>query len=131
MNNWKYKIDIQTASVFEEIESQYKVKFVDELRDFISVHNGATPEKYHFMIENTEKVLGSVLSVNKGEADTDTIYTALSCIDDSSLIPFAIDPFGNYICYSSKDGLIVFWDHETNAVVSSEKNLGDFIGSLY
>ena len=131
MNNWKYKIDVQSMSLFEEIENQYNVKFVDELRDFISMHNAATPEKYHFMIGNTEKVLGAILSVNKGESDTDTIYTALSCIENSAIIPFAIDPFGNYICYSSATGKIVFWDHETNAVLSSEKNLTEYIDSLY
>ena len=131
MNNWKYKIDIKSASVFNEIEKQYRIKFADELREFITEHNGATPEKYHFMIENTEKVLGAVLSVNQGESDVDTIYSALSCIENSAIIPFAIDPFGNYICYSSATGMIVFWDHETNSVLSSEKNLTEFIDSLY
>ena len=131
MNNWKYKIDIQSASVFDEIEKQYKVKFSNELREFITENNGATPEKYHFMIENTEKVLGAVLSVNQGESDVDTIYPALSCIENAEIIPFAIDPFGNYICYSITDGTVVFWDHETSAVFSSGTSLSEFIDSLY
>lgn len=131
MNHWKYKIDVSQLSVFDELEKQYGIQFPAELRDFITEHNAATPEKYHFMVANTEKIFGAVLSVNKGEPDTDTIYTALSCVKDPTYIPFAIDPFGNYICYSSEDGAIVFWDHEANRVFSSEKKMNEFINSLY
>ena len=98
---------------------------------FITEHNAATPEKHRFMVGTTERVFGAVLSVNKGETDTDSIYTALDVINDKDIIPFAIDPFGNYICYSSKDSTILYWNHETNTTLSTELNLIDFIESLY
>ena len=92
MNKWKYKIDISCNGVFGEIEKKYGIKFSDELKAFITEYNAATPEKHRFMVGTTERVFGAVLSVNKGETDTDSIYTALDVINDKDIIPFAIDP---------------------------------------
>ena len=131
MNNWKYKIDVQCECVFAEIEAKYGIKFNDELKSFIIEHNAATPEKYHFMVGTTERVFGAVLSVNKCEVDTDSIYTALDTVADKEIIPFAIDPFGNYICYSTKDKTVIYWDHEREAKTSTSLNLNDFISMLY
>ena len=131
MNNWKYKIDVNYSGVFEEIENEYGVAFSDELKSFIAEHNAATPEKYHFKVGATERVFGAVLSVNEDETDTDSIYTALDIAYDKSIIPFAIDPFGNYICYSSNDCKVMYWDHENDSMESTDLKLADFIASLY
>ena len=131
MNKWKYKIDISCNGVFGEIEKKYGIKFSDELKAFITEYNAATPEKHRFMVGTTERVFGAVLSVNKGETDTDSIYTALDVINDKDIIPFAIDPFGNYICYSTNDGIVMYWDHENDTTASTNLNLSDFIASLY
>ena len=131
MNNWKYKIDISCNCAFGEIEKEYGVKFSDELKAFIAEYNAATPEKHRFMVGTTERVFGAVLSVNKGETDTDSIYTALDVINDRDIIPFAIDPFGNYICYSANDSTVMYWDHENDNMASTELKFADFITSLY
>ena len=83
------------------------------------------------MVSTTERVFGAVLSVNKGEVDTDSIYVALDTISDKIIIPFAIDHFGNYICYDSKDSKVKYLDHETNLVKSTDLSLPEFIDSLY
>ena len=129
--NWKYKIDVANQNVFFDIEKKYGIVIYEELRALILVANAATPSKYNFMLGTTERVLGAILSFNEGETDTDTVYTALSTIEDKSLVPFAIDPFGNYICYSNEDNKVVFWDHETSVVSSTEKGLSEFLNSLY
>lgn len=128
---WKYKIEIADEHVFSELEKEYGIVFPDELKTFIEENNAATPSKYNFMVGNVEKVFGAVLSFNRGENDTDTVFTALAAIDDKQIIPFGIDSFGNYICYSMTNHDIVFWDHENGSVTSTEKNLSDFIASLY
>lgn len=128
---WKYKIEIADVSVFAEIEKARGIKIPDELRSFIMEANAATPSKYNFMVGTVEKVFGAVLSFNRGETDIDTVFTALTSIEDKNLLPFAIDPFGNYICYSLKDNKVAFWNHETNRVSSTEKNLRDFLEGLY
>ena len=129
--DWKYKIDVVNQNVFSEIEKNYGITISEELRALILMANAATPSKYNFMLGTTEKVVGAILSFNKGETDTDTVYSALSAIEDRSLVPFAIDPFGNYICYSNNDDEVVFWDHETSWVSPTGKGLSAFLNSLY
>lgn len=128
---WKYKIDVSDTDVFEEIGKERNILFPTELKDFILKTNAATPSKYKFMVGNNERVLGAILSFNRNESDTDSVFTALSVIDDNSLIPFGIDPFGNYICYSLKNHMVVFWEHETDNIVSTDASLTEFVESLY
>ena len=55
-------------------------------------------------------------------------------IQNKELIPFAKDPFGNYICLSLKDGTVRFWDHEdheTGTAAMAGRNLQDFIENLH
>lgn len=129
--NWKYKIDLDDSGVFDDIAEQRKTDFPEELRNFITAHNGASPDKYNFMIGINEKVFGAVLSFNRDEQDADTVYSAFEAISDGKLIPFAIDPFGNYICYETSDKQIVFWEHETGKYLNTELSLSEFLASLY
>lgn len=129
--DWKYKIDVVNQNVFSEIEKDYGITISEELRALIFMANAATPSKYKFLLGTTEKVVGAILSFNKGETDTDTIYSALSAIKDRSLVPFAIDPFGNYICYSNNDNEVVFWNHETSRISSTKNGLSAFLNGLY
>ena len=59
------------------------------------------------------------------------MYPALEAIKDKNLLPFAIDPFGNYICYQLDRKQIVYWDHESDEVTSTGKGLDEFAESLY
>ena len=128
---WKYKIELQDESVFSEIEKERGIIIPENLKELIVKANAATPSKYNFMIGTVEKVLGAILSFNKNEKDTDTVYTALKVIENKKLFPFAIDPFGNYICYNIDENEVVFWDHESDTVSSADKNLEQFLESLY
>lgn len=128
---WKYKIEVANKNVFAEIEKERGIKIPDELKNFIMNANAATPSKYNFMAGNVEKVFGAVLSFNRGEADTDSVFAAISTVEDKKLLPFGIDPFGNYICYSLDSKAIVFWDHETNNTTVVCDRLTEFLDSLY
>ena len=128
---WKYKIDVADKKVFTEIEDERNISFPTELKEFILNTNAATPSRYNFMVGNNERVLGAILSFNHNEIDTDSVFSALSVIDDKNLIPFGIDPFGNYICYSLSDGQVVFWNHETSRIESTGKKFDAFIDELY
>lgn len=128
---WNYKIDLVDEGVFSDIEKERNMQFPEKLKSLIKEGNAATPDKYKFMVNMTEKVVGAVLSFNKGETDTDTIFTALEVIKDNTMMPFAIDPFGNYICYDLDRKEVVFWDHETGDMFSTGKDVEDFMKSLY
>lgn len=128
---WNYKIDLQNEGVFKEIEEERGIEIPNSLKDLIREANAGTPEKYNYVIGNTEKVIGAVLSFNRGENDTDTVFTALKTIEDSNLLPFAIDPFGNYLCMAIKENVVVFWDHETGEAYSTGLDLAGFLNTLY
>ena len=89
-NEWKYKIDVVNPEVFAEIEKERKITFPDELKELIIEANAATPAKYNFMAGSSEKVLGAVLSFNRNETDTDSVFVALSAVTDTNLLPFFV-----------------------------------------
>ena len=128
---WKYKIDISDPAVFDEIEKERQILFPDELKEFILKTNASTPSRYNFMLGNNERVFGAVLCFNENEPEVDSVFDALEVIEDKDLIPFGIDPFGNYICYSLKEKKIVFWNHETGRTESTEKSQQQKQESLY
>lgn len=128
---WNYKIDLVDKAVFAEIEKERGIVIPEELKNIIVEGNAATPEKYKFTVGSTERVLGAILSFNKGEKDTDTVFTALEVIEDKNLLPFAIDSFGNYICLELKSGEVVFWDHETGNTFSTGDKIERFFTKLY
>ena len=51
--------------------------------------------------------------------------------EDKNLMPFAADPFGNYICFDRNEGKVAFWDHETNASSSTGQTMSAFLEGLY
>ena len=128
---WKYKIDLANESVFDEIQNERGIIIPDDLKKLIIEENAATPDKYNFMVGSTERVFGAVLSFNKNEEDTDTVFIALEVVDDKNLFPFAIDSFGNYICLDLTTEDVIFWDHETGEVSSTQKSLENLLESLY
>lgn len=130
-NTWKYKIELLDELVFDKIEKERNITIPKEMREFIKERNGAAPEKYRFMLGTNEKVLGAVLSFNEDEKDTDTVYTALLAVQDKKLLPFAIDPFGNYICLDTEGNEVVYWEHETEKWISLGKGFGEFLKELY
>ena len=128
---WKYKIEVVNTDVFSEIEKERNISFPDELKCLVLEANASTPKKYNFMNGNVEKVFGAVLSFNRDESDTDSVFAALDTVVDANLMPFGIDPFGNYICYSLNDRKIVFWDHENGEITTVADGLAAFLESLY
>lgn len=128
---WNYKIDLVDREVFEKIEKEREIKFPNELKELIIEGNAATPDKYHFMVGINERILGAILSYNENEIDTDSVYTALEVIKEPNLVPFGIDPFGNYICMNIENKMIVYWEHESGKTNLLDMDLESFINSLY
>lgn len=117
--------------MLRSISQKYNVTIPDDLVKLLNEANAATPSKTKFMLRVDEKILGAVLSFNPGEAEADSFETAMSVGFDKDIIPFGIDPFGNYICYNGKDGSIVFFDHEEDSITKISDSLEDFLNLLY
>ena len=57
------------------------------------------------------------------------LFTGLKVIKDKSLLPFAMDPFGNYYCLKGNE--VGFLDLETETFMNSHMSLEEFTGALY
>lgn len=127
---WKYKIDLE-ENALAEIAEKYQVVIPADLKDLLKVANAATPSKTRFMLKVDEKVLGAILSFNPGEKEADSFESAMNIGFEKYIVPFGIDPFGNYICYNTTNGSILFFDHEEDSINEVATSLGDFLEKLY
>ena len=127
---WKYKIDL-ADNALSEISNKYQVIIPDDLKELLMVANAATPSKTRFMLKVDEKVLGAVLSFNPNEKEADSFESAMNIGFEKNIVPFGIDPFGNYICYNTDNGNIMFFDHEEDKLEKIVSTLKDFLNGLY
>ena len=134
---WLFVKKIQDIALFDELVSITKYKYPKEFKTFVLQYNGATPEADVFDTVNTRgRVFNRLLSLNK--SDIETVWNCLGddvswSIDglDWRYIPFANDPFGNFICFDRTNDHIVFWNHETSEVEEVADSFSEFIDSLY
>lgn len=127
---WKYKIELE-KNALTEIAEKYNIAIPDDLSELLKMANAATPSKTKFMLKVNEKILGAILSFNPNEEEADSFDTAMSIDFNKNIVPFGIDPFGNYICYDTNDGSIVFFDHEEDSIEKISENLETFLENLY
>lgn len=127
---WKYKIDLAEDTI-TTISRKYNITIPEDLVKLLEKANGATPSKTKFMVKVDEKILGAILSFNLGEVEADNFETAMNIGFERDIIPFGIDPFGNYICYRTKDKSILFFDHEEDTMTVISETLKDFLEMLY
>ena len=127
---WKYKIDLDKDAL-ATISSKYNVIIPEDLTKLLEKANAATPSKTKFMVKVDEKILGAILSFNPDETEADSFGSAMSIGFEKNIIPFGIDPFGNYICYQANDGKIVFFDHEEDSLTLIADSLSEFLDMLY
>ena len=99
---WKYKINLEENAI-STISQKYDIVIPKDLQKLLEIANAATPSVTRFMVKVDEKVLGAVLSFNPNEKEADSFESAMQIGFDKNIIPFGIDPFGNYICYNTKD----------------------------
>ncbi len=127
---WKYKIDL-VENALSEISSKYQVVIPEDLKDLLMVANAATPSKTRFMLKVDEKILGAILSFNPNEKEADSFESAMNIGFEKNMVPFGIDPFGNYICYNTTNNSIMFFDHEEDTLEEIASSLDGFLGKLY
>jgi hypothetical protein len=128
---WNYKIKLEDEGIFKKIEQKRGMLIPEKLKEIVIEGNAGTPEKYNFLLGTSEKVFGALLSFNENESDTDSVFTALEVLKNKELIPFGVDPFGNYICYDAECEKVVFWEHESGVITSTNLGLEEFMSSLY
>lgn len=128
---WNYKIDLVDVSVFDLIEENCGMEVPEVLKKLVIENNAAIPNKGKYMLKNEEMEFGALISFNKNEDEVEDVFHAIDVIGSKELLPFAIDSFGNYLCIDLNLDVVVFWDHENDAIVSTEYNFVEFMGKLY
>jgi len=134
MNNitWKYVKQIDNSNLVVEVMKVNNVVLPESYKSIVIENNGGRPSLNIFNSERKkERVFLKLLSYNK--ADKDTIYVALDVLNkkNNALYPFALDPFGNYICFNKRDMTIVFFDHETDQFEFIAKDFQSFMDMLF
>lgn len=126
---WKRgsKID---ESLIKEAETLFGISLPNDYKRIIVDNNNARPSVSTFDTESSSQHVFKKFPSFKKE-DVETVYKAKKVLSefDNSLFPFANDPAGNYICF--KGNAVVYWLHETNAVLKVANNFAEFIEKLY
>lgn len=102
-----------------EVENKLGVYFPDDYKECVKINNGARPTPYCFLVNGVERIFGALLRIiNPDDGHFELLETYRDIKDrlPEGVIPFAEDPFGNFICFDYKDHkknpIVVFWYHE-------------------
>lgn len=102
----------------------------NDYKSIVVKNNNGRPSISTFDTESSRgHVFKKLLSLKKN--DIETVYKAKKVLSkiDNTLIPFANDPAGNYLCF--KGDSIVYWQHEDNSISKVADNFTEFLAKLY
>ena len=131
---WKYVKALGDSHAVEAFLEENNLSLPKDLIVCLKNNNGARPNRKTFDTDRSkEHMIKTLLSFNHGDAET--VYSAFTALRKEyqrfDLVPFAIDPFGNFICYDDSRGDIVLWLHETNRTEKISESFTDFLNMLY
>lgn len=131
--NWKYVKTLKSENDIAEFEKVYKIEFPDSFKEIVSKFNGGCPEKDVYDTDKTkERTIKSILSFNQNDKETIWKINEYSTEElGNRYVAFAIDHFGNLICFSRSNKSIVFMDMETLKTESIAKDFTSFLDKLY
>ncbi len=128
---FKYIKPLDNKNLISEFENEAEHKFSNNFVVFVMKNNGSRPSNSVFYSnQNQERVMKSFLSFNK--QDRETIWKMWNASNNDfkvKMIPFAIDHFGNLICFD-KNNAVVFYDHETETIEFVANDFDEFMNSL-
>ncbi len=127
---WKYVKELKNSNLIEEFEKTYSAKLPIDFKKFVKINNGGRPYSDIIDTETTkERVFKCLLSFNK--EDKENIFSSYEILkkEDTSLIPFASDPSGNFFCI--KDNKIFLWLHENGNLEFVSNSFSEMLDKLY
>ncbi|MBO2608500.1 SMI1/KNR4 family protein [Shewanella algae] len=128
MKEWRYIKPLETESLISDVEGQLGFKFTDSYVDFVKKYNGSRPPLSVFTTDSLqEKTIKSFLSFNPGDVENIVKLNRGVAEISEMLVAFAIDNFGNYICFDRKNNMVLFLDFETGETELIDKSFSDFL----
>ena len=131
--NWKYIKPIADEKSVSEFEKEHGVLFPESFKAVVKKYNGARPENDVYDTEKTkERTIKSLLSFNKTDKENIWAMAENSEIGNSDkYVAFAIDHFGNLICFDVEDYSVVFVSHESDRTEKIADDFSGFLDKLY
>ncbi len=130
---WKYVKKLSSESLIDGYEKIYHFKFPEVYKKCVLINNGGRPDKKTFITKNkNEHTLKSFLSFNTEDKETVWEITEWNREElASKYIPFAIDNFGNLICFQKDNTYIAFINLDDMSCEIVSTSFDEFINSLY
>ena len=131
--NWKYVKPLQSENLINDFECLVCYEFPEEFRDCVLQFNGGRPERKGFDTDvNAGRELKSFLSFNSD--DRETVWKIHEWNKEelaNKYVAFAIDNFGNLICFDADNDEVVFLNHEDLSVEHIANTFSEFLELLY
>lgn len=139
MLNWKYGSKILKDDIIV-LEKELGIKYPKDYAELVLNFDEASPTLDCWDIPDgeKEKVFDHLISLSSENINNffNTYMILKNEFGISSLIPFAVDPFGNYICFLNTNMKVYYYDCDNfdNQNYIGEyvaDSFGEFICSLY
>lgn len=128
MKEWRYIKPLATDNLIPDAEEKLGYKFTDSYVDFVKKYNGSRPPVSVFTTSaSQERTIKSFLSFNPSDAENIIKLNKGVAEISEILVAFAIDNFGNYICFEKQNNTVLFLDFETGKTELIDKTFSDFL----
>ena len=133
--SWKFTKPLVGKTSIIKLEKILGIILPDDFISCVMLNNAGYPSLQNFETSSgVDHLFSRLLSLDEQSAVNifNTYDTMFSINGIENLLPFAGDPFGNYICYDFSEPIlkIVFFDHETCEVDSICQTFSELIGKL-
>lgn len=129
----KYVKKLEAPTLINEFEELVKYKYSESFKNFVLKNNGGRPARRTFDTnKKKERELKSFLSFNK--KDRETVWKIFEWNQhdlNKKLAPFAIDNFGNLICFKIESDEVVFLNHDNLDLEKIAHSFDEFLEMLY
>jgi hypothetical protein len=128
MAEWRYVKPLPDENLLKKTEEKLGFKFSDSYVAFVKKYNGGRPPINTYDTDKTkERTIKSFLSLNPTDAEAIVNLNKYVSEISREAIAFAIDSFGNYICFDKANGAVVFLDFETGDFERIADNFDAFL----
>lgn len=131
MKEWRYIKPLVAENLIRDAEEKLGYNFTSSYVDFVKKYNGSRPPVSVFSTSiSQERTIKSFLSFNPSDAEN-IIKLNKGVVEISAmLVAFAIDNFGNYICFDKQSHQVIFLDFETGKTELIGKTFSDFLKKI-
>ena len=131
MINWRGFQQVEDETLIHEVELKYGINLPKDYIQIVKKYDGGVPDRKVFQAGGKQRVFQRLISIQLCKHPN--VLDAVEWIDSENSLPFALDPFGNVICFNIMNHLvdgILFIETETQAVFPVSSSLTDFINEL-